>query len=429
VGSEALYYNTTGNGNIAFGAETLADNETGNYNIAIGYQALNRNTDGEYNIAIGYEALNKNTTGKYNTANGYQALNKNMTGNYNVANGYQALNKNTTGNYNVANGFQSLYNITTGSYNTAIGYETGSTTSNFTNTTNIGNGAKAATSNQVRIGNANVTSIGGYVGWTNISDARIKRNIRHNVPGLAFINLLQPVTYNLDLDAADKIVNAGNEESNNDPAQALSQEEIKARAAKQELIYSGFLAQDVEAAAQSIGYDFSGVDASGSENDLYGLRYAEFVVPLVKAVQELSEQSDARDDAIVLLQEQLAQLTERVENRIREQGGDPIGLRGASESEAATGLENPSTASASLQQNFPNPFNQSTTIRYTLPDTFQSARIVITGATGKIAKQIPVTGSGTGSLTIEAASLVAGTYYYSLFVDDRLIDTKIMLLF
>ena len=31
-----------------------------------------------------------------------------------------------------------------------------------------------------------------------------------------------------------------------------------------------------------------GVDAPQNEHDLYGLRYAEFVVPLVKAVQELA---------------------------------------------------------------------------------------------------------------------------------------------
>ena len=43
---------------------------------------------------------------------------------------------------------------------------------------------------------------------------------------------------------------------------------------------------EVEAAAKKLGFDFSGVDAPKNENDMYGLRYAEFVVPLVKAVQE-----------------------------------------------------------------------------------------------------------------------------------------------
>jgi hypothetical protein len=50
--------------------------------------------------------------------------------------------------------------------------------------------------------------------------------------------------------------------------------------------FSGFIAQDVEKVAQSLGYDFSGIDAAKNEKDLYGLRYSEFVVPMVKAIQE-----------------------------------------------------------------------------------------------------------------------------------------------
>ncbi len=62
--------------------------------------------------------------------------------------------------------------------------------------------------------------------------------------------------------------------------------------AKATIRYTGFLAQDVEKAAESIGYDFSGVDKPQHERDNYSLRYAEFVVPLVKAVQELEEENE-----------------------------------------------------------------------------------------------------------------------------------------
>jgi hypothetical protein len=58
-------------------------------------------------------------------------------------------------------------------------------------------------------------------------------------------------------------------------------------------VYSGFIAQEVESAAISLGYDFSGVDSPETPNGFYGLRYAEFTVPLVKAVQELSAQNAA----------------------------------------------------------------------------------------------------------------------------------------
>ena len=46
------------------------------------------------------------------------------------------------------------------------------------------------------------------------------------------------------------------------------------------------MAQEVEAAASEAGFNFSGVVRPQNEHDTYGLRYAEFTVPLVKAVQE-----------------------------------------------------------------------------------------------------------------------------------------------
>lgn len=54
-----------------------------------------------------------------------------------------------------------------------------------------------------------------------------------------------------------------------------SKEEINARNAKQQVFYTGFVAQDVERAAKELKYDFSGVDAAKNDKDLYSLRYAE----------------------------------------------------------------------------------------------------------------------------------------------------------
>ena len=55
------------------------------------------------------------------------------------------------------------------------------------------------------------------------------------------------------------------------------------------IVRTGFIAQEVEAAAQKVGFDFDGVSTPENETDLYGIRYAEFVVPLVKAMQEQQE--------------------------------------------------------------------------------------------------------------------------------------------
>jgi hypothetical protein len=187
-------------------------------------------------------------------------------------------------------------------------------TGNLSNATAIGYLALATASNQVRIGNDSVTSIEFFVDWSIVSDKRIKKNIQANVPGLPFINQLQPVTYNLDLAAANRIVRAGKEEASANkvaPANDSPAERI---------VHSGFLAQDVEKTAQSIGYDFSGVDADKTGKSLYGLRYAEFVVPLVKAIQELGERNKAKEATIALLQSQLTALDKLI-TQLDEQEG------------------------------------------------------------------------------------------------------------
>jgi hypothetical protein len=51
-------------------------------------------------------------------------------------------------------------------------------------------------------------------------------------------------------------------------------------------IQSGFIAQDVLKAAKAVGYDFDGVNKPQHDKDNYSIAYSQFVVPLVKAVQE-----------------------------------------------------------------------------------------------------------------------------------------------
>ena len=301
--------------NVSFGYGSLPNPSAGTYNTAIGSSALHSNTTTVgYNTAIGSSALYFNTTGLNNTASGHCALYLNESGNYNTANGTLALSCNTTGNYNTSSGQLALSSNTTGSYNTAIGYNAGSNSpTNLTNSTAVGYNAMPTSSNQVRIGDSNVTSIGGYANWSNISDGRAKKNIRADVPGLNFINLLQPVTYNLDLNAMDNLLGidkAKKNELEKEVSQELKDISEKARKSKEDLVQTGFVAQDVEKTAKSIGYKFSGVNVD--ESGIYSLSYAEFVVPLVKAVQELSDKNDQ-------LQKQVEELTGLVNKLLKKE--------------------------------------------------------------------------------------------------------------
>lgn len=76
--------------------------------------------------------------------------------------------------------------------------------------------------------------------------------------------------------------------------------------------FSGFLAQEVSAAAQSLSYDFSGVEKPKNEGALYTVRYEEFVTPLVKTVQELSAGKEVLKSEAADLSKQLQLLQDNI---------------------------------------------------------------------------------------------------------------------
>jgi hypothetical protein len=281
IGRDALFSNTSGFYNTAIGAKTLYANTSGGSNTAIGRYALSSNTSSS-NTACGAYALSDNTTGFGNTATGDGGLYFNTTGYRNTASGSQALTSNTTGNDNTAIGFQALYYNVNGSNNTALGYGADVSSGGLTNATAIGKDATANASNKVRIGNTNVTVIEGQVDWTFPSDARFKFNVHdENVPGLAFINQLRPVTYQLDTRKFDKHLMQNMPDSVQQ--QRLAGKDYSKSTAKMQ---TGFLAQEVEEVCKKLGYEFSGLHVPESEVDNYGLAYGSFVPLLVKGMQE-----------------------------------------------------------------------------------------------------------------------------------------------
>jgi len=281
LGAQSFYQNTSGYNNSATGYRALYNNTTGYQNTGDGSQTLYANTIGYQNTASGYRALYFNTEGQRNSALGFQSLYRNTIGYRNSAIGYQCLRNNTEGIGNSSNGYRGLYNNATGDYNTGIGFSANSVGTAYTNSTGVGYDADNTASNSVKLGNTSVTSIGGQVGWTTLSDARFKKNIRNDeVKGLEFITGLTPVTYNYDVRARETWMEKNYGEKND--TQWEGKYDIE------NMRFSGFIAQDVEKLAKSIGYEFSGVDAPENSKDIYGLRYADFVVPIVKSVQELN---------------------------------------------------------------------------------------------------------------------------------------------
>jgi hypothetical protein len=144
-------------------------------------------------------------------------------------------------------------------------------------------------------------------------------------------------------------------------------------------------------------------------------------VPLVKAVQELSKMNDEKDAAI---QQQNVKIND-LQKQIDELKAMIVSSKLAGSSEQLTVMP---SSSASLQQNMPNPFTNSTTIGYSIPQQFSSAKIIITDKRGNAIKQIDLT-TRNGSVIVPSSfgggrEEASGAYQYSLYVDGRLIDTK-----
>jgi len=175
--------------------------------------------------------------------------------------------------------------------------------SNTSNASSLGYYPPPVPTNRVYLGNTSVTVVAAQVTPSTYSDRRVKKNYQWNVPGIDFINSLKPVTYNYDIHEENSILGYpmkrdldGNLTGEIDTAYWAGKYDIE------NVRFSGFIAQEVDSVAQAIGYDFSGV-VKGEK--LLGLRYSEFVVPLVKAVQE-------QQLIIVTLNQQVAVLKEKI---------------------------------------------------------------------------------------------------------------------
>ncbi|HEX5154295.1 MAG TPA: T9SS type A sorting domain-containing protein [Parafilimonas sp.] len=412
-GEQAMGLNRTGNFNTAIGTFSLffMNALVSDENTATGYYSLGAMEGGNHNAAFGAYALGGLTTGDFNVGVGVNALKtKNSSiGVYGgTAVGYNSLLINSFGDNNTAVGYNTLSSLYAGAGNTAIGALADVNDSfNVSNSTALGHEAIATAPNQVRLGNSVVTSIGGYATWGTIADLRITDSVQRNVPGLDFINKLVPVTFRLNLDSADKIIQRPVRYDKNGKVIQMTSQEIEGRIAKQKIIYTGFIAQDVEKVAKKLKYDFSGIDFSKNNKDLRFLRYAEFVVPLVKAVQELSAENDE-------LKSRLDKL-EKLIDEDKDGDGDDF--------KTTVFLSD-----AGIEQNTPNPFRGNTVIHYYLPKAAGNAVININNIKGKLIKSISLNAKGNGQLTLEANELSAGSYTYTLIVNGKIIDSKKMII-
>jgi hypothetical protein len=224
--------------------------------------------------------------GSNNTAYGVGAMHVN-TGSHNQGFGTNALYANTSGEKNTAVGLDSCSQQTTQNFNSGLGYRSLLSNTAYSNCTGLGANAAITGDNQVQLGDSATTTY-AYGAVQNRSDRRDKTDIKPTILGLDFINRLTPVDFRWDL--RDDYRNDANHLDN------VTSDGTK----KRSRFHHGLIAQDVRMVINDTGLDFGGFQNhkhSGGD-DVMSLGYSEFIAPLIKAIQELSDKVAALESKL-----------------------------------------------------------------------------------------------------------------------------------
>ena len=307
IGYYAGAANTSATQNTFLGFNAGAACTDGGYNTAIGHNALRQPDSETNNTAIGRLALEGPIAGgEYNVAVGNNTLDALTSGDNNTAVGYNAGTSLTTGVQNSFCGDAAGANVTQGSGNVCVGKDTGNSGSTPLTTGDnnvfVGNsvsGTDATHSNAIGIGH-NFTVVGDRfsfgkqsnvvtntftsdANFSRSSDERLKTNITDvNWKALDFINELRPITFNW--------------KDSKDVPKDMEEYDPNTNHMDTTTVIDGLIAQEVKTAIDTHGItNFSGwkTDHKGTQT----LSKEAFVIPLIKAVQELAAKVKALEEA------------------------------------------------------------------------------------------------------------------------------------
>lgn len=169
----------------------------------------------------------------------------------------------------------------------------------------------------------------------------------------------------------------------------------------------GFIAQDLKKVFPEL-----------VEQDSAGYFYVDYVGLIPVIIEALKEQQTIIDAQSSKIKE----LEKKVEGSDKKDSK----LKSAGVSTDITGTD--IITNAFLYQNTPNPFNNTTEIKYFIPDGSGKAALYILNLQGNLIKSVSISNSGQGSITISASELQPGMYVYSLLINGQEIDTKRMIL-
>ncbi len=237
------------------------------------------------------------------------------------------------------------------------------------------------------------------------SDTRLKKNIKEFNNAMDIINRLQPKNYDFKNDANYAFLNLP--QGNHYGLLAQDLEKVLPNLVKESTHkFYDVRQQHLNAANNGkAGTQITEQQKTKENITFKSVNYMELIPIMIKAMQEINT---VKDKEIADLQNQINELKSLI-------------LKGNN----LTSLT--SSSGGYLKQNVPNPANNNTVISYYLPENTRKAQITITDAKGSAVKVYNAT-IGEGRINITSAELAAGTYNYTLSVNDKRIDSKQMVI-
>ena len=220
-----------------------------------------------------------------------------------------------------------------------------------------------------------IYSQGQYIG----SDAGFKKDINTITDALEKVLHIRGVTYKLNYSGSMSVYNT-------------------------DKTLMGVVAQEVEPIVPEV--------VKTMPNGTKAVAYQNLVGLLIEAIKEQQIRIDYLEKSIVLLRE------------------NSSSIKSLNTKDELNGFNNEeqSLDRSKLYQNQPNPFNETTTIKYTLSDNTQTASILIFDLQGTLIRSFEDLSIQDGKIKIKNGELNPGMYVYSLVVNEREIDTKRMIL-
>lgn len=262
-------------------------------------------------------------------------------------------------------------------------------------------------------GDGHVYSRGSYI----TSDSTLKDDIQIIPNALYKLKHLSGITYCFKDDEEIIVAHSDNHNGLKDSLNILdTRQNRNPRPKKKEM---GLIAQNV--------LEFVPEAVDTFENGNLAVSYDALVGLLIEAMKEQQTQIESLQ-TIVYSQEQEIVSIKKAVDKCCSKDDNQLKLKSSSINNVISTMDETLPENAKLFNNVPNPFSINTKIKFEIPENSNSAKLIIHDMQGIELKSFNITQKGTGRITINGSELKAGMYLYTLLIDNRIIDTKRMLL-